>query len=174
MTYGAFLSVAVETSETRAMPWDDVYAIATPGRVFDMFTNQAQALRGRGRRRPGGSLMLFAGARAAARSRASPTRRSSHASRDLHDLYPQTRGAIADATVHRWELGNVFARPGGHRRQAPRGRARPARNVHLVGDYFAELGTWRPPPGPAARRRARRRRCAPTRHRSAATEVDQA
>ena len=29
------------------MPWDDVYAMATPGRVFDMFTNQAQALRGR-------------------------------------------------------------------------------------------------------------------------------
>ena len=53
MTYGAFLSVAVATNERAAMPWDDVYAIATPGRVFDMFTNQAQALRGRGSRRPG-------------------------------------------------------------------------------------------------------------------------
>ena len=45
LTYGAFVSVAVETSETSAMPYDDVYAIATPGRVFDMFTNQAHALR---------------------------------------------------------------------------------------------------------------------------------
>ena len=27
------------------MPYDDVYAMATPGRVFDMFTNQAHALR---------------------------------------------------------------------------------------------------------------------------------
>ena len=45
LTYGAFLSVAVETSETTAMPYDDVYAMATPGRVFDMFTNQAHALR---------------------------------------------------------------------------------------------------------------------------------
>ena len=27
------------------MPWDDVYAMATPGRAFDMFTNQAHALR---------------------------------------------------------------------------------------------------------------------------------
>ena len=62
LTYGAFLSVAVETSETTAMPYDDVYAIATPGRVFDMFTNQAHALRAGGPRRPGGSLMLFAGA----------------------------------------------------------------------------------------------------------------
>ena len=32
------------------MPYDDVYAIATPGRVFDMFTNQAHALRARRRR----------------------------------------------------------------------------------------------------------------------------
>ena len=52
LTYGAFLSVAVETSETTAMPYDDVYAIATPGRVFDMFTNQAHALRAGGPRRP--------------------------------------------------------------------------------------------------------------------------
>ena len=28
------------------MPWDDVYAMATPGRAFDMFTNQAHVLRG--------------------------------------------------------------------------------------------------------------------------------
>ena len=65
LTYGAFLSVAIETNETTAMPYDDVYAIATPGRVFDMFTNQAHALRV-GPRRPGGSLMLFTGAQAAA------------------------------------------------------------------------------------------------------------
>src|ERR671914_2850570 len=65
LTYGAFLSVAVETREIGAMPYDHVYAMATPGRIFDMFTNQAQALRGRPRR-PGGSLMLFAGAQRAA------------------------------------------------------------------------------------------------------------
>jgi protoporphyrinogen/coproporphyrinogen III oxidase len=65
LTYGAFLSVAIETRETSAMPYDDVYAMATPGRVFDMFTNQAHTLRA-GPRRPGGSLMLFAGARGAA------------------------------------------------------------------------------------------------------------
>ena len=60
---------------------------------------------------------------------------------DLHGLYPATRGVVARATVHRWELGNVFARPG-------RGRLQPALegalgahgNLHLAGDYFAELG----------------------------------
>jgi oxygen-dependent protoporphyrinogen oxidase len=66
MTYGAFLSVAVATKETGPMPWDDVYAMATPGRVFDMFTNQSHALRTPGVRQPGGTLMLFAGAQAAA------------------------------------------------------------------------------------------------------------
>ena len=59
----------------------------------------------------------------------------------LHALYPQTRGAIARATVQRWELGNVYARPGRGRLQpALEGALGPHGNVHLAGDYFAELG----------------------------------
>jgi oxygen-dependent protoporphyrinogen oxidase len=142
LSYGAFLSVAVETSETTAMPYDDVYAIATPGRAFDMFTNQAHALRGAGARRPGGSLMLFAGAHGAAGLMREPD--ATIVARflaDLHALFPQTRGVIADARVQRWPLGNVYARPG-------RGRLQPLlegalgahKNLHLAGDYFAELG----------------------------------
>jgi protoporphyrinogen oxidase len=138
LTYGAFLSVAVETSETAAMPYDGVYAMATPGRVFDMFTNQAYALRG-GPRRPGGSLMLFAGAHAAAAlMRKSDEVIAERFVADLHELYPQTRGMIAGAAVQRWELGNVFARPGRGRLQAA--LERPHENLHLAGDYFAELG----------------------------------
>jgi protoporphyrinogen oxidase len=142
LTYGAFVSVAVETCETTAMPYDDAYAIATPGRVFDMFTNQAHALRGGGPRRPGGSLMLFAGARpAAAVMRERDEVIAGRFLADLHDLFPETRGAIAHATVRRWELGNAYAHPG-------RGRLQPAlegalgshRNLHLAGDYFAGLG----------------------------------
>ena len=138
LTYGAFLSVAVETCETAAMPYDDVYAMATPGRVFDMFTNQAHALRD-GPRRPGGSLMLFCGAHAAAAlMRESDEVIAERFLVDLHDLFPQTRGAIAGAAVHRWELGNVFARPGRGRQQAALERRHD--NLHLAGDYFAELG----------------------------------
>jgi oxygen-dependent protoporphyrinogen oxidase len=60
---------------------------------------------------------------------------------DLHDLYPDTRGAVADAVVHRWPLGNVYARPGRRRLQAPLEGALGAHaNLHLAGDYFAELG----------------------------------
>jgi protoporphyrinogen/coproporphyrinogen III oxidase len=142
LTYGAFLSVAVETNEDVAMPWDGIYAMATPGRAFDMFTNQAHALRRGPGRRPGGSLMLFAGGPAAATLMREP---DDHITRrflaDLHELFPQTRGAIADATVHRWELGNVYAQPGRHRLQAPlEGALGTHGNLHLAGDYFAELG----------------------------------
>ena len=142
LTYGAFLSVAVETNETTAMPWDDIYAMATPGRAFDMFTNQAHALRRGRERRPGGSLMLFAGGPAAATLMREPDEHiTARFLADLHALYPQTRGAIADAKVHRWELGNVYAQPGRHRLQAPlEGALGTHGNLHLAGDYFAELG----------------------------------
>jgi oxygen-dependent protoporphyrinogen oxidase len=141
LTYGAFLSVAIETHETSAMPYDHVYAMATPGRVFDMFTNQAQALRGRPRR-PGGSLMLFAGAQgAAALMREADELIVERFLADLHQLYPQTRGSIAGATVHRWKLGNVYARPGRSRLQASlAGPLGAFENLNLAGDYFAELG----------------------------------
>jgi oxygen-dependent protoporphyrinogen oxidase len=141
LTYGAFLSVAVETNETTPMPYDGVYAMATPGRAFDMFTNQAHALR-TGPRRPGGSLMLFAGAQAAAALMREPDEAIVERFLvDLHGLYPQTRGVIASATVRRWELGNVYARPGRGRLQAAlEGPLGPHENLHLAGDYFAELG----------------------------------
>ena len=142
LTYGAFLSVAVETGETTPMPYDDVYAMATPGRAFDMFTNQAHALRQGGARRPGGSLMLFAGAHAAAAlMREGDELIVERFLADLHALYPQTRGVIAGATVQRWELGNVYARPGRGRLQAAlEGALGTHQNLHLAGDYFAELG----------------------------------
>jgi oxygen-dependent protoporphyrinogen oxidase len=142
LTYGAFLTVAVETNETSPMPYDGVYAIATPGRVFDMFTNQANALRHEGPRQAGGSLMLFAGARGAAALMGEPDEVIvERFLSDLHGLYPQTRGVVARAKVHRWELGNVYSRPGRGRLQpALEGALGPHENLHLAGDYFAELG----------------------------------
>ena len=142
MPYGAFLSVAVATNETEPMPWDDVYAMATPGRVFDMFTNQGHALRTPGGRRAGGSLMLFAGGHAAAElCGASDDAITGRFIRDLVALYPEAAGNVAEARVQRWPLGNVYSHPGRHKLQsAIEGPLGPAGNVHLAGDYFAELG----------------------------------
>jgi oxygen-dependent protoporphyrinogen oxidase len=107
-----------------------------------MFTNQAHALRGPGPRRAGGSLMLFAGAHhAEALLREDDATIAARFLADLHELYPQTRGVVAGATVHRWELGNVYARPGRSRLQpALEGALGAHGNLHLAGDYFAELG----------------------------------
>jgi oxygen-dependent protoporphyrinogen oxidase len=107
-----------------------------------MFTNQAHALRREVPRRSGGSLMLFAGARAAAAlMRESDETIVERFLADLHQLYPRTRGVIARAKVHRWKLGNVYARPGRSRLQAAlEGPLGAHENLHLAGDYFAELG----------------------------------
>ena len=142
MSYGAFLSVAVATKERSPRPWDDVYAMATPGRVFDMFTNQSHALRTPGTRQPGGTLMLFAGAQAAATLMAeSDDVIIERFIGDLIGLYPEARGLVEEARVWRWPMGNVYAKPGRQRLQsaieAPLG---PRENIHLAGDYFAELG----------------------------------
>ena len=43
--------------------------------------------------------------------------------------------------MQRWELGNVYAQPGRRSLQAPlEGALGRHGNVHLAGDYFAELG----------------------------------
>ena len=163
LTYGAFLSVAVETSETTPMPWDDVYAMATPGRAFDMFTNQAQVLRGDGERGRGGSLMLFTGGPAAAAQMQEPDDTiTQRFLADLHDLYPQSRGLIAGATVHRWKYGNVYARPAGTAcRRRSKARSERTATCTWPATTSPSWGTWRPPP---ARARwppsASRRRCA--------------
>ena len=142
MRYGAFLNVAVLTNERGAMPWDSTYAMATPGRAFDMFTNQAHALRRSGRRRPGGSLMLFAGAHgAAALAERSDEVIVGRFVDDLVRLFPEAAGVVEDAVVQRWPLGNVFARPGRRLLQQPiEGALGMKGNLHLAGDYFAELG----------------------------------
>ena len=60
---------------------------------------------------------------------------------DLVRLYPEAAGHVEDASVQRWPLGNVFAQPGRRHLQQPlEGALGAERNLHLAGDYFAELG----------------------------------
>lgn len=142
MRYGAFLNVALLTKERGPMPWDGVYAMATPGRTFDMFTNQAHALRRSGDRQPGGSLMLFAGGHLAATLMEQPDEAIvGRFVDDLVRLYPEAAGIVEEGVVQRWPLGNVFAQPGRRLLQEPlEGPLGEGRNLHLAGDYFAELG----------------------------------
>ncbi len=137
VSYGPFLSMAVLTSERDRAPWDDVYALMTPGRSFDMLFNHASCLR-RGVRRPGGSLMVYVGgppARSLMESNDEEVR--DVYLRDLYRVYPSLRGHVSETLIHRWDPGNTFRRPGV---AAPPAASVTDGSIHFAGDYFAELG----------------------------------
>ncbi len=61
--YGPYVVGAFLTREAKPMPWDDIYALATPKRSFSMLFNTANVLRRAGApRTPGGSFMVYAAA----------------------------------------------------------------------------------------------------------------
>ncbi|MEI7760847.1 MAG: NAD(P)/FAD-dependent oxidoreductase [Thermoleophilia bacterium] len=137
--YGPYIVGAFLTGETTSMPWDDLYALATPKRSFSMLFNTTNVRRaGEVSRAPGGSFMVYAAAGFA--------RRLAHlddaAIRDvfLADLYavlPEARGIVEEVVVRRWEKGLPFPRVGRAALQAELTRS--LAPVWLAGDY---LGTW--------------------------------
>jgi oxygen-dependent protoporphyrinogen oxidase len=136
--YGPYVVAGMFTSETEPMPWDDVYAVAVPGRSFSMLFNPANPLR-TGLRRPGGSLVIYAAGDPAADLL--PLGDEAITDRflgDLHDVLPATRGLVRDVTIQRWPVGIPIAAPGRARLQ-PQLAARCGR-VHFAGDYIGEPG----------------------------------
>ena len=132
--YGAFVTAGVLTTETGPMPWDGVYATATPERSFSVMFNMATALR-QGPRRPGGSLMLFRGARGAQALLDQPE--AAIARRFVDDLiaeFPELRGRIAEIIVKTWPAGAPYAAPGRARHQSA--LTTPFGRVALAGDYL--------------------------------------
>lgn len=139
--YGQFCVLTVETTERGPMPWDDVYAITTPGLAFSMFFNHANPLR-RGPRKPGGSVMCYAGGDSARRAMAmSDEEIEAHFKRDLYRLYPQLRDVVGRAWVQRWPIGGQYREPGDDtfKDLLQYVRSDPSR-IRLAGDYFAPLG----------------------------------
>jgi oxygen-dependent protoporphyrinogen oxidase len=129
------------TNETTPMPWDDVYAMTTPGLSFNMFFNHANPLR-TGPRAAGGSLMVYAGGTDAEKlltlSDEEITKRFVE---DLEALYPETKGIVEELHVKRWPIGNSYRKPGADFKgmlDYCRGRGHA---VHFAGDYFSHLGS---------------------------------
>ena len=119
------------------MPYDGIYAAATPKASFNMFFNTANALRRGGRRESGGSLMVYAAANLARDLWDRPdTEVEQRFLDDLYERFPELRRAVREAAVQRWELGVPHPRPGRHLLQPA--LEEPLGNVHLAGDY---LGT---------------------------------
>jgi len=137
--YGPYVVGAFLTSEQRPMPWDGIYALATPRRSFSMLFNTANVLRGRGLPRAhGGSFMVYAAAGFARRldgldDDAIRTRFLA----DLHELFPDARGLVEELAILRLEQGLPYPRVGRSRLQAALTRS--FGPILLAGDY---LGTW--------------------------------
>jgi oxygen-dependent protoporphyrinogen oxidase len=135
--YGPYVVGAFLTNEQGPMPWDDVYALATPGRSFSMLFNTANVLR-TGPRRGGGSLMVYAAADfARALANEDDDAVAERFRDDLDALFPGARAVVEETVVLRLPRGLPYPRPGRGRLQAA--LTRPLDPVYLAGDY---LGTW--------------------------------
>ncbi len=137
--YGPYVVGAFLTGETGPVPWDDLYAVATPKRSFSMLFNTANVRRGRETTRAhGGSLMVYAAAGFARRLEglADDAIRDLFVA-DLEAVLPGSRGLVEECVIKRWERGLPFPRVGRSRLQPA--LTRPLDRVHLAGDY---LGTW--------------------------------
>jgi oxygen-dependent protoporphyrinogen oxidase len=137
--YGPYVVAALLTAEQSATPWDDIYAMVTPGRAFNMFFNTASTLRRKGPRRPGGSLMVY-GASDLARRLAEQTddQVKDVFLRDLAAIFPELPGLVTEIEIQRWPAGIPFSAPGRHRWQHI--LEQPAGYIHLAGDYLGARG----------------------------------
>jgi oxygen-dependent protoporphyrinogen oxidase len=137
--YGPYAVMAVLTDETRPMAWDQIYALATPGRSFNMMFNHANVLRPRtAERRCGGSLMVYAGADLARRLLDKSDEEIARIfRRDLVDIYPELDSVVRETVIQRWERALPIPFVGRHRLQPA--LTRDLGNVFLAGDY---LGSW--------------------------------
>jgi oxygen-dependent protoporphyrinogen oxidase len=139
IAYGPYLVVSFLTEEQTAQPWDDCYAIATPGQPFNMVFNLASLRRGAElERHPGGSVMAYSAAGLARPLLEQPDDAVVDTYvRHLDAVLPGFSGLVCEAQVQRWPQGLAYAYPGRGRLQ--RALLRPLGNVILAGDY---LGTW--------------------------------
>jgi protoporphyrinogen/coproporphyrinogen III oxidase len=142
ITYGPFVCGAVLTEEAGPMPWDDVYAIVTPGKIFNMLFNHANVVRGRGPREPGGSLMAYGGGDLGRRLLEMTDAQIRDAFlRDIYTILPEVRGIVREVIVQRWEYAIPYIGPG--RPGLQPALERPLGRILLAGDYleFPEMET---------------------------------
>jgi oxygen-dependent protoporphyrinogen oxidase len=140
VTYGSFVSMAVLTRESGPMPWDDLYALLTPGMSFNMLFNHANPLRAAGIRKNGGSLMCYAGGAPAREFLGVPDEEVERRfTADLVRVYPELDGLISETVVQKWSYGNCYRRTGADFEVMRAYNREPAHPIQFAGDYFAEV-----------------------------------
>jgi monoamine oxidase len=143
--YAVFIVAGIFTKETGPQPWDDYYAIATPGLSFQVMFNHAAAIRHGGQREPGGAVVVYAGG--------TPGRELLPLSddeikaryvKDLEGLFPGFSGMIDEFLLQRWDHSIPYWAAGERGGQAL--LRKPMGPIHLAGDYLGN------PSAPAAAR----------------------
>lgn len=141
VSYGPFVSAGVITDETGPIDLDAAYAITTTSGSFEMLFNHANPLRRPGRREPGGSLMVYAGGRAAEELLPlSDGDIAERFSRDIETLIPSLQGHIAEVVVSKWEHGNVYRSFTTDLNGLLEYGASKGKSIHFAGDYFGDIG----------------------------------
>jgi oxygen-dependent protoporphyrinogen oxidase len=137
ISYGPYVVGAFLTAERGPMPYDHIYAAATPKRSFNMLFNTANLRRTEAQRAPGGTLMVYSGAGLArGLDGLDDDEVRERYTNDLIAMFPQLGGQIEEVKIRRWPRGLPHPTPG-------RGALQPALerrlgNVFIAGDY---LGT---------------------------------
>lgn len=139
--YGPTVVMAIMTGESGPMPWDGIYALATPKRAFSMLFNVVNVLRpASDERHPGGSLMVYRSGHAAL---ALLERTDSEIERafldDVYAIYPEARGLVTETALLRLPRMLPYVAPGRSALQPP--LERPLGRVHLAGDYLGDMYT---------------------------------
>ncbi len=141
VTYGPFVCMAMLTNEPGPMPWDDIYALLTPGMAFNMLFNHANPLRASPTRKSGGSLMCYAGAQLGRELLSLPDDEIERRFRkDLYRVYPQLANMITETVVQKWRYGNYYRTPGTDSDALLDYNSHPTNVIRFAGDYFGELG----------------------------------
>lgn len=139
--YGPFPAMGIITNETGPMPWDDIYAMTTPGCSFNMLFQHSNPFRTGGPRRPGSSFMVYSGGKIA--QALMPLGEDEIRDRYLADLfriYPQLRSVIQETKVHKNDPGNTYRPAGFDFRPMLDYCERTDTDIHFAGDYFCEIG----------------------------------
>ncbi|WP_431230872.1 flavin monoamine oxidase family protein [Paenarthrobacter nicotinovorans] len=142
VAYGAFVSMGVLTKPLPPMPWDDIYAIATPDSAFDMLFHHTNPVMDR----PGSdhgprSLMCYVGGdRAEEFLDLDDSEIRRRFLSQLVEILPQTADAIDEAVVTKWAYGNCYPVNGASMAGTELWNQRENARVVLAGAYFAPLG----------------------------------
>ena len=136
--YGSYAVGAFLVERGARLPWDGLYAIATPGRSFSMAYNIGNVQEHPSLPRPQyGSVMVYTAASAGARLLQEDDSTIARRYRDdLCATFPGVCRHLLEMEVQRWPRGIPFAHVGRGRLQPA--LTRPLGRLHLVGDY---LGT---------------------------------